>query len=122
MLCEPENASRSRCRVGRVSVYLHHGAWWIYYRDRGKQVRRKVGVSRPDAQQLAAQVNAQLASGAPTLLAFTPIGFVELRQAFLTYQENVLQSAVATVHRYRAATKQLEDFTHGQAKQILVVG
>lgn len=22
----------TRSRVGRVSVYLHHGAWWVYYR------------------------------------------------------------------------------------------
>ena len=114
-----KRASPTRSRVGKVSVYLHHGAWWIYYRDRGKQVRRKIGLSRPDAQQVAAQVNAQLAAGAPTLLAFTPIGVAELRQAFLAYHDNVLQSAVATVHRYRAATKHLEDFTRRPAKPVL---
>src|ERR1019366_3181945 len=86
---------------------------------RRSEVRRKVGLSRPDAQQIAAQVNAQLASGAPTLLAFTPINIVDLRQAFLAYHENVLQSALATIRRYRAATRHLEDFTHRPAKPVL---
>jgi integrase len=48
-----------RFRVGRISVYLHHGTWWIYYRDGGRQVRRKVATTRQEAEQVAAQVNAQ---------------------------------------------------------------
>jgi integrase len=86
--CRPR--SEPRGRVGRVSVYPHHGAWWIYYRDAGKQVRRKVALTRPEAEQIAAQINAQLASGAPTLLAFTPISIPDLRQNFLAYHEHVL--------------------------------
>lgn len=106
-------ASRSRSaklRVGKVTVYPHHGSWWVYYRDGGKPVRRKVASTRPDAEQVAAQVNAQLAQGAPTLLAFTAIGVGELRRAFLDYHENVLGSTLSTVSRYRAATQHLLDF------------
>lgn len=44
-------ASRSRgamarVRVGKVTVYPHHGSWWLYYRDGDKSIRRKVAASR----------------------------------------------------------------------------
>ena len=113
-----KRGSAARFRVGKVSVYVHHGAWWLYYRDGGRPVRRKVAGSRPEAQQVAAQVNAQLASGAPTLLAFRPVGVPDLRQQFLDYHEHVLKSSVATVRRYRAATRHLEDFV-GQQPRLL---
>jgi hypothetical protein len=115
-MCSRKRASPTRCRVGRVSLYFHHGAWWLYYRDGGKPVRRRVAQTREEAEPVAAQVNAQLTSGAPTLLAFTPINLTELRQQFLAYHENVLRSSVATVRRYRAATQHLEDFARRQPK------
>ena len=29
----------TRKRICKVSIYQHHGCWWIYYRDHGKSVR-----------------------------------------------------------------------------------
>jgi len=77
-----KRASRKRFRVGRVSLYLHHGAWWLYYRDGGQPIRRRTAQTRKEAEQVAAQVNAQLAQNAPTLLAFVAIGLPELRHWF----------------------------------------
>lgn len=108
----------ARFRVGRVSIFSHHGAWWVYYRDGGKPIRRKLAPTKAEAEQIAAQLNAQLTSGAPTLLAFTPICVPDLRHQFLDYHEHVLKSAVATVRRYRAATKHLENFAQHQAKRL----
>jgi integrase len=108
-----------RLRVGRVSVYLHHGAWWVYYRLHGRPVRRKIAASRADAEPIAAQINAQLLSGTPTLVAFTPVGIAQLRQQFLDYHEHVLRSSLATIGRYRAATQHLENFANQQAKPAL---
>jgi len=109
--------SATRFRVGRVSAYLHHGAWWIYHRVHGQQVRRKIADTRADAEQVAAQVNAQLVSGAPTLLAFTPVGVPEsYTNSSLAYHEHVLKSSVATIRRYRAATQHLENFALRQAQ------
>ena len=71
-----------RKRVGSVSYYFHHGAWWVYYRDGRRQVRRRVGESEEAAGQLAAQVNAQLSAGAPTPFSFTPLTVAELRSRF----------------------------------------
>jgi integrase len=108
--------SPARVRVGKVSLYFHHGTWWLYYRQHGQQIRRRVGADFNEAKQVAAQVNAQLAVGAPTQLAFRPIGVSQLRQQFLEHHELVLRSSMATVRRYRAATQHLEDFAARNAK------
>jgi hypothetical protein len=102
--------------VGRVSLFFHHGTWWLYYRQHGQQVRRRAAVTEGEAEQVAAQVNAQLATGAPTLVAFTPATVPHLRQQFLDYHEHVLHSSLATVRRYRAATHYLEAFALGQPR------
>ena len=113
-MARSKRSASPRFRVGRISVFPHHGTWWIYYRDGGRQVRRKVSSTRQEAEQVAAQVNAQLAQGAPTLVAFTPIAVPELRLRFLDYHEQVLRSSVGTVRRYRAATQHLDDFVTQQ--------
>lgn len=111
-----QRAASTRFRVGRVSIYFHHGGWWLYYRDGGKQIRRQIAKTLAEAEQVAAQVNAHLTAGAPTLLAFTAISVLELRQKFLEYHEHVLNSSVATVRRYRAATQHLENFALGELR------
>jgi integrase len=108
-----------RSRIGRISVYPHHGAWWIYYRDGGRPVRRKVAPTREEAERIAAQVNAQLAIGAPTMTAFTSISVAELRRRFLDFHEGALGSSLGTVRRYRAATQHLEDFATQQPRPPL---
>jgi hypothetical protein len=107
--------SSPRFRVGRVSVYEYHGAWWVYYRDGGQPRSHRIGDSRSEAEQVAAQVNAQLASGAPRLLTFEPIGVPELCRQFLDYHEKVVRSSVGTVRRYRAATQHPDNYVLGQS-------
>jgi len=106
-----------RMRVGKVTLYSHHGAWWLYFSEGNRRVRRKVSDSLKDAEILAAQVNLQLTQGAPTLLSFQPISVADLRQHFLDYHEHVLKSSVATLVRYRAATQHLENFVAQQHRQ-----
>src|SRR5688572_24366995 len=67
-------ASLGRTRVGKVSVYPHHGAWWMYYREGGRPVRKNAADLPAAAVQIAAQVNAQLATGAPTPAPSTGVG------------------------------------------------
>jgi integrase len=99
-----------RKRIGRVSYYFHHGAWSVYYKDGDRQVRRRTGPDEQMAEQTAAQVNAQLATAAPTLFSFTPVTVPELCRRFLDHHEHILRSSLATIRRYRAALKHLEDF------------
>ena len=87
-----------------VSVYEHHGAWWLYYRDAGKPIRKKVALNEDEARRAAAQINAQLSAGVPTFLSFTPISVPELQQQFLDHHEHARGSTLATVNRYRTAT------------------
>ena len=97
-------------RLGRVSYFFHHGSWWVYYLEGQQQVRRRIGEDEKLAEQIAAQVNAQLITAAPTMFAFTPVAVGELCQRFLEHHEQVLRSSLATVNRYRTALKHLEDF------------
>ena len=53
---------RARFRVGRVSVYFHHSAWWLYFRESDRPVRRRVAETREAAERIAAEVNAQLSA------------------------------------------------------------
>jgi integrase len=111
--------SSQRFRVGKVSVYEHHCAWWLYYREAGRPQRKKAGPTRDQAERVAATINAQLAANEPTLLTFVPVSVPDLRRQFLDYHEHVLHSAVGTLRRYRAATRHLDDFvaTHPRPPQ-----
>jgi integrase len=102
-----------------VSAFFHHGAWWCYFREAGRPIRRKVAADRQRAEQVVAQLNAQLATAAPTFLAFSPIAIPDLRREFVAYHEHVLKSSVATFRRYRAATQHLENFVNEQTKPAM---
>ena len=96
-----------RRRVGRVSFYVHHGSWWVYYRDAGRPIRKPVAPDEATAERIAAQINAQLTSAAPTLFSFSPASPAELQREFLDYHEQVVRSSLATVNRYRTSTQHL---------------
>jgi integrase len=102
----------ARQRVGRVSYFLHHGAWYLYYRDGAVQKRVRVGQDEAEAARLAAEQNVELARGLVSpARVFEPITVSQLRQRFLDYHEHVVRSSLATVNRYRTATAYLETFS-----------
>ena len=107
-----------RVRIGRVSMYLHHGAWWVYYREGDKQIRRRVGVDRAVAERVAAEVNVQVVFAAPTMFAFKPVHVNELCTRFLQHHEQVSRSAVSTIIRYRAATQHLVDYVTSLGRDL----
>ena len=97
--------------MGRVTVYEHHGSWWVSSRAGDRNCRSRIADDRAYAETVVAQVDSQLSRLTPTLVAFTPYAVAELRQWFLDYYEKVLNSSVGTVRTYRAATKHLETFS-----------
>ena len=109
----------TRVRIGRVSAYEHHGAWWIYYRDGDRPVRRRVSDHRIQAEQVAAELNAQLSSASPTMFSFTPISVAQLRVDFLRHHEDVLRSSVHTIKRYESATQHLANFATANGRDTL---
>ena len=109
---------RTRIRMGRVSIYQHHGAWWIYYREDDRQIRRRIGIRRDEAERIASEVNAQVVSTVPTLFAFAPTTVGDLQTRFLGHHEQVLRSAIATINRYRAATQHLVDYAASFGRDV----
>jgi integrase len=97
-------------RIGKVQGYLRGKVWYLCYHDQGQRHRPRVGPDYEAARQLAAQINGQLAVGAPAALSFEPISIGELRRRWLEHHEQVLRSSVQTIHRYRTATDHLLRF------------
>ncbi len=81
-----------RIRIGNVSVYEHHGSWWLYFRENGKPVRRRVGEDLDEAKAVGARVNAQLAASQPTLFSFEAVSVRDLVRRWLGHHEHVLRS------------------------------
>lgn len=104
--------------VGQVSYDHHHGGWWIYYREGQRIIRRRIGGDEAEAGQVAAQVNAQLATAAPTMFSFTPVTVPELCRRFVDHHEHVARSSLATIRGYQAAIKHLEGFTAGLGRDV----
>lgn len=99
-----------RRRVGRVSIYMHHGRWWAYYREHGRPVRKAVADDEAAAATIAAQINLELTASVPTLFSFRPVSVTELQRTFVDYHEHVARSSLATVNRYRTATRHLVEY------------
>src|SRR5208283_1739614 len=97
-------------RVGKVLAYLRGQNWYLCYHENGRRLRPRVGPARAAAQQLAAQINGQLAIGAPAALSFESIGIADLRARWLDHHDQVLRSSPQTIGRYRTATDHLLRF------------
>jgi integrase len=97
-------------RVGKVRAYRRGQIWYLCYHEHGRRRRPRVGPDRAAARQLAAQVNAQLETGAPAALSFEPVAIPELRRRWLEHHEQILRSSVQTINRYRTATDHLLRF------------
>ncbi len=99
-----------RRRVGRVTVYQRGSRPWVYYRQGGEVIRRAVGADRAKALSLAARINAELAEGAPTSLAFRPVEITGVIAKRVDHHEQVRRSSVATIRRYRTEIQHFDDF------------
>ena len=97
-------------RVGRVRAFLRGRVWYLCYHENGKRHQPRVGPDRQLANQMAAEINAQLEAGAPSALGFEPISVPDLRDRWLEHHEHVRRSSLQTISRYRAATQHLLDF------------
>lgn len=68
-----KKSASQRQRVGKVAVYQHHGAWYLYYREAGHAKRLRVSSDLATAQQMAADVNSKLTCGLKSPFSFEPI-------------------------------------------------
>src|SRR5947209_5883833 len=72
--------SPARFRVGRVSVYPHHGAWWAYYRDGGESITGRAP-ERRRTMGARQKLNRSYVNG--SLLLASLVGW--LAQSWLTF-------------------------------------
>ena len=112
------NAGR-RERIGNVSLYQHHGAWYLYYRETDQPKRHRIGTDYSAAKQAAAEVNAKLSTGLQSPYSFQAITVEELRRKFLDHHEHVEQSSFATLRRYCSATNHLAKFAGSKLAHAL---
>ena len=101
---------RNSFRIGRVQGYLRGRIWYLYYFEQGLRRRPRVGPDRDAAKQLAAQTNAQLETGAPSVLSFEPVSVLDLQRRWLEHHEHIRRSSIHTIRRYQAATNHLLAF------------
>ncbi len=103
-------SSKTLFRVGDVSCYLRGRVWYLRYQEHGRRRQVRAGTDRDAVRRLAAEVNTQLAYGIAASTSFEPITIAQLRSGWLEHHENVLRSSVATISRYRTATRHLITF------------
>ena len=109
----------TRLRLGNVSIYQHHGAWWVYYRAGQQKVRRRIGSDRDAALRVASEINGQpTPAGVIPPPQFEAVSLPQLRSEFLNHHEHVLRSSLGTVRRYRAATAHLETYATEAGLQV----
>ena len=90
-------------RIDRVTIYKRGAVYYLYYREDGQSVRKRVDGNLAVAKATAAKVAAALAEERPSPLGFERTSPVQLVNAFLDYIEDVKGLAWRTVDRYRAA-------------------
>ena len=103
-------------KIGRVTIYKRGRAYYVYYREGGKSVRRKVDGNLVAARAAASRINATLEEGTPSPFGFTPITIEALVQEYLGYCEEIQGLALRTLDRYRAALEHFVRFSCIQAK------
>ena len=103
-------------RVGRVLAHQRGQIWYLRYSENGQRQRPRVGHDRELARRMASEINAQLESGAPSLLGFEPVTIAELRLRWLDHHEHIRRSSVNTIKRYRAATRHLVNYVEGSCR------
>ena len=108
----------ARLRIGRVSIYFHHNAWWLYYRSCGKACRIKSGSCQRTAEKEAGQIHGQLSLGQLSVPVSGTIDVDAVKQQFLDHHEYVRKSSMNTVRRYRAALEHLVTFVKSLGRKV----
>jgi integrase len=108
-------ARKDLFRVGDVCCYLRGRVWYMRYHENGRRRQVRAGKDRDAVRRLASEINTQLEFGNAATTSFEPISITDLRDRWLEHHEHVLRSSVATIKRYRTATRHLIGFIENGA-------
>ena len=101
-------------RMGHVTIYKRGKSFYLYHREPGKSVRRRVDGNLATARLVASQVNTALEERRPSPLGFERVDPERFVSGFLDYCEHVAGHAIRTVDRYRAALNLFKAFALAQ--------
>ena len=107
-------------RLGRVTIYRRGRSYYLYYRERGKSLRRKIDGNLTTARVAESKVNASLEEGSPSPFGYKSITVEELIAQFLSHCDEVKGLALRTLDRYRAALEHFERFTSTRSSGMTV--
>lgn len=103
-------SSPDRIRVGKVSLYLHHGSWYAYYRESGRPIRVRLTTDQAEALAAAEEIDRNLSLFRPSPFGQRAISLEELRREFLADHEHVRRHSLATLNRCRATPLHVQNF------------
>ena len=97
-------------RVGKVSVYRRGSSYWIYFRDSGKTIRKKIDGNLATAKATASQVNVHLEQKQPSPFSFQTRPVAKVVHDFLEHCKLARGLRIRSLKRYRAALDHFLDF------------
>ncbi len=101
-------------RLGKVTIYRRGRSYWIYYRDGGKSIRKKVDGNLATARATASHVNVYLEQGRSSPFSFQTKPIARVVKDFLEHCRDVRALRIRSVRRYRAALEHFLDFVNSK--------
>ncbi|MCK6471418.1 MAG: tyrosine-type recombinase/integrase [Planctomycetes bacterium] len=101
-------------RVRNVTIYKRGKVFYLYYRELGRSVRRRIDGNLATARATASKVAAALDEHRPSPLGFLRVDPDAFVTAYLNYTEMVQQLALRSRERYRAALELFKGFAKDQ--------
>lgn len=99
-------------RLGKVSIYRRGRSYWIYFRDKGRSIRKKIDGNLAVARATASQVNVHLEQGRSSPFSFQTKPISQVVENFLEHCRAVRGLRIRSVRRYRAALDHFLEFVN----------
>lgn len=97
-------------RLGKVTVYRRGKNYWLYYRDSGKSIRKKIDGNLATAKATASGINVHLEQNRPSPFSFQTKPLAKVVQDFLEHCKLARGLRIRSLQRYRAALDHFIDF------------
>lgn len=106
-------------RIGGVTIYQRGSTYYLYYREGGKSVRRKVDGNLATARATAGKIVSSLAEERPSLFNYQRTSPQKLVDDFLASAADVKRLSLRTCDRYRAALSRFREFCeHAEIRSL----
>jgi len=101
-------------RLGKVTIYRRGRSYWIYFRDGGRSIRKKVDGNLATARATASHVNVHLEQGRTSPFSFQTRPIAQVVNDFLEHCRDIRGLRIRSVRRYRSALDHFLDFVNSK--------